>query len=33
MMVAELIGREVGVVAWRAGEEVRLALTPAELDG
>jgi serine protease Do len=32
MMVAELIGREVSVLAWRAGEEVRLSLTPAELD-
>ncbi len=33
MMVAELIGREVSVLAWRAGEEVQVSLTPAELDG
>jgi S1-C subfamily serine protease len=32
MMVAELIGREVDVIAWRAGDELRLALTPGELD-
>jgi S1-C subfamily serine protease len=32
MMVAELIGRPVPALVWRAGEELRLELTPDELD-
>jgi S1-C subfamily serine protease len=32
MMVAELIGRRVPTLIWRAGEELRLELTPEELD-
>ncbi len=31
MMVAGLIGRPVPVLVWRAGEELRLELTPEEL--
>jgi len=31
MMVAELIGRPVPLLVWRAGEELRLKLTPEEL--
>jgi len=31
MMVAELIGRPVEALVWRAGEELRLQLTPEEL--
>jgi len=32
MMVAELIGQEVGLLAWRSGDELELALVPGELD-
>ena len=31
MMAAELIGRPVPLLVWRAGEEIRLELTPEEL--